>query len=341
MIPARPRLQPLLLSVLLLLAAAFGMLLGGQSGLMLAGFALAVLLTGSLGLVLASGAVSVARRVPRRCDAGQPVEASCSVRLLRPLPWLVLEIRDQGPEALSGRPPAHLRAPALLRRQFDLRWQATPGRGLYILPPVQVVMRDPFGIFQHTLWSVPLEIEVWPQRVALPARALQVRGGPPDEFLGIRPFAAGDRPGRIVWKRYARDGRLLVRRFAERQDGPLEIFLVARDGPSFELVVAAAASVAQAALRAGLPTALRVAGQPDAALAPGVGDAHRARVMGLLARLEPRPTGQPNGPRPPAAVVLEAGKGQSGAALLVHGGRTLAFGSLRELSRGLWRWGAP
>lgn len=338
--PARSRLQALLMPALLLLAALFGVLLGGPSGLMLAGFGLGLLLLGGLGLLLAAGSVSVERRVPRRWDAGRSLEASCGVRLRRPLPWLILEVRDQGPEALAGRPPAHLMAPALLRRQFDLDWRATPRRGLHILPPVQVTMRDPFGIFVHTLWSVPLEIEVWPQRIPLPPRALRVRGGSADELLGTRPFTAGDSPRRIVWKRYAHDGRLVVPRFAQRPEGPLEIVLAARDDPAFELLVAAAASVAESALRAGLPTALRIAGRPDLDLPPGLGGAQRARIMGLLAHLEPLPAGPPDR-HPPAALVLRGGGDPRGTALLAHGGRTLAFRSLQDLSNGLWRWGAP
>lgn len=336
MISRRLRLPALLLPLGLAFAAVVGALLGGRSGVVLSGFSLSVLVLGSLGLWLSYSAVALERRVPVRCDAGRRLEAVLQVRLRYPLPWLLVEARDHSPQLLAGEEPARAAGPLWLRQTLDLRWSALPRRGIHILPPALVTLRDPFSIFERTLLTVPLEIEVWPSRVRLPERFLGRPGGAPDELQGTRPFAAGDSPRHIVWNRFAREGRLEVRRFAVRPEGPLLVVLDAAPGPQFELLVSAAASVIETALRASRPAALRIPGGPD--LPAAVGEEQLVKLMQSLTRLSP--IADASRPQfPPDALLLRADPADAGPALLELRGTTVPFRSLGELQERLGRMG--
>lgn len=336
MISRRLRLPALLLPISLGLAAALGVFLGGRSGVMLSGFSLSVLVLGALGLWLTYSAVAVQRRVPLRCDAGKQLEALVQVRLRYPLPWLLIEARDHSPQLLAGQEPVLSEGPLWLRQSLDLRWSAVPRRGMHVLPPALVTLRDPFSIFERTLLTVPLEIEAWPSRTRLPERFLGRSGGALDELQGTRPFSGGDSPRHIVWNRFARDGRLEVRRFAARPEGPLLVVLDPAPGPHFEALVSAAASVIETSLRQSRPVGLHVLGGPD--LPPAAGEDHLVRLMQALTRLSPIKEA-PELDAPPEALLLRPDPNDPDAALLELHGRSFPFHSLEELKERLRRMG--
>jgi len=93
----------------------------------------------------------------------------------------------------------------------------------------------------------------------------------------------------VHWPASWRRGVLLVRDAEGETAGESQVQLRtagAVDGEEFESAVARAASQAEAGLRAGLRVGLRTDG---AALEPGAGPVHRARLLGYLALVGPDP----------------------------------------------------
>ena len=95
-------------------------------------------------------------------------------------------------------------------------------RGVYHLPRQRVDTRFPLGVLEAWSWlNLDTEILVYPrpldpgQAATGPGDGDQDAGDrgrsteePPDH---IRPYRPGDPPGRIIWKAYARSGKLHVR----------------------------------------------------------------------------------------------------------------------------------
>lgn len=340
MISLRPRPAALLPSLGLVLAAAAGVLIGGQSGGMLAMFALSTLIFGALGLLPTLRAVELERRIPTHWDAGKPLDAEVVVRLRRPLPWLVLDLSDGAPATLAQKHPARRTMPLFLRRRVELRWSAAPERGVFVLPPVLLTLRDPFDLFPRTLASGPEEIEIWPRRIALPPGSVRRRMAEPEELAGTRPFSAGDSPRQIIWKRYAREGRLEVRRWAPRGARALDLVLDPSPGPGFELLVSLAASLAESALADGREVGVLVLGRPELAIAAAKGLAQVRRVMELLCRLGPGEPPSNDAPESPPAT-LAPDPDHPGAVRIRLGGLRASVGSLVDLRDLIAQQGLP
>ncbi|WP_019022461.1 DUF58 domain-containing protein [Thioalkalivibrio sp. ALE23] len=134
------------------------------------------------------------------------------------------ETDGRGREAITVRVGAHacepLAIPAGGRSDARIVLPAVP-RGVYRLPRQRVDTRFPLGVLEAWSWlNLDAEILVYPSPVD-PGRALAGHGDgdedtgargqseePPDH---IRPYRPGDPPGRIIWKAYARSGKLHVR----------------------------------------------------------------------------------------------------------------------------------
>jgi uncharacterized protein (DUF58 family) len=89
----------------------------------------------------------------------------------------------------------------------------------------------------------------------------RARTGAGEEFLGVRPYRAGDPPRFVHWRSTARLGELVVREYEERALSRMAIVIGGADAgdppvSAFESLVSAAASVAIYALTTGHPIEL-------------------------------------------------------------------------------------
>ncbi len=105
-----------------------------------------------------------------------------------------------------------------------------PGRrGEYKMPPIKIETQFPFGFFKKSLTVEPEEtLLVYPAHVKVPLRmrsdfskrrdqSAPVRGRG-DNFWGVRDFAQGDNPRRILWKASAKRSRWMVIETEEDRD---------------------------------------------------------------------------------------------------------------------------
>src|SRR5690606_31146431 len=262
-----------------------------------------------LAFLVLSGALSeaalrgldVERRLPPEWIAGAPGAVVLEIASRQRRVWShAIWVEDHAaveddPPVATGRVFALRVAPGgRERRRYT--W-APPRRGTLRFRGVRVTTRFPFGLFAKSMWiERPASAVVYPPLAPVPAPAAraavprtgEVRAGrsaSPSEVTGLREHARGDPPRRVHWPASWRRGQLLVRHAEGEVGAELEVRLAtagAAPGPAFEAAVAQAASQAEAGLRAGLRVGLRTDG---ARLRPDAGPAHRARLLGYLARV--------------------------------------------------------
>jgi uncharacterized protein (DUF58 family) len=250
--------------------------------------------------------IRVERRLPFEVVAGRGARVVLEVANAQRRTWShAIVVED------LGRAPGDA-AEAVLGRVFAMR--VAPGRSesrSYRLEPrrrgelrfrgFRVSTRFPFGLFAKSL-ELPRDaaLIVYPRLAAQrpPARRAgdpraqreaAGRGAQATEVAGLRDFAPGDSPRRVHWRASWRRGALLVRATEGTATGESEVRLRTRGAPggeAFEREVERAAGEAESGLRAGLRVALRT---DSAAFPPETGTAHRARLLGYLALVEPDP----------------------------------------------------
>ena len=193
-------------------------------------------------------------------------------------------------------------------------------RGCYRLGPFRVAASDLFGFFECVgeVDTPSLTVSVFPSTPAVPAsqwrqlkagddtRRRMPLGEDPSRFLGIRPYAHGDRPSRVDWKRSAQHSELLVKVF-EPRTVRAELLILDCDtsvsgvwdysAEALEASITIAASVLRASYANGASVGLAVNAIPRQAdlaaaldqggIVPiGRGPAHLARLFATLARIE-------------------------------------------------------
>ena len=182
------------------------------------------------------------------------------------------------------------------RRAYTLRPEQ---RGPLAMAGFRVSTRFPFGLFAKALLiEAPTEMLVYPGVDPVRASAathpagrageakarIQGRG---TEAAGLREYARGDSPRSVHWRASARRSELLVRDREREDQSEYRALLRTRGavaGTGFEAAVRGAASEVVAHLDAGF----RVSLATDSELVPaGDGFRHRARLLALLARVEP------------------------------------------------------
>lgn len=103
-------------------------------------------------------------------------------------------------------------------------------RGWLTLPRFAVATRHPANLFRAWTWvHMDCACLVYPTP-APPGRPVPIsignhgsRGMPSEDdsdFIGLRPAAPGDPPGRIAWKAYARSGQLMLKQFSGAAEVP-------------------------------------------------------------------------------------------------------------------------
>lgn len=180
-------------------------------------------------------------------------------------------------------------------------------RGAYEVGPLVARWGDPFGLTQREMTlAEPFELLVHPSTEPVQDRPLtRLWEDPPIrppvskpwpsglEFYGMREYVPGDDTRRIVWRAYARTGRLLVR---ESEQGITDKITVIVDtdaryhtkgviSESFEAACRAAASIGTRHLREGYSVTLE--GNSQRIAGPLRGATAQMRFLDALARAQP------------------------------------------------------
>lgn len=198
-----------------------------------------------------------------RLTEGEAVEVEVTLRARRQLSNIILE--EKLPPLLGEParvPIGTLESGAEVTHSYALTaWR----RGAYQLGPLVARWGDPFGLSERQLvLAEPFELIVHPRVEPVTDRPLtRLWEDPPQrppvskpwpmgmEFYGMRDYVPGDDTRRIVWRAYARTGRLLVQ---EAEQGITDKVVIVLDqdrrthsrGPvseSFEAGIRAAASL--------------------------------------------------------------------------------------------------
>ncbi|HTE74275.1 MAG TPA: DUF58 domain-containing protein [Actinomycetes bacterium] len=235
--------------------AWFLVLLGGCAGLLAAGVTTRARLDGV--------EVEVTHR--RRSEVGEevPVRVRVANRSARPSSELVLLVQTHGladlavsvgalePGASADVTVSRL---AAARRTSDLslvHLESRPGLGLLV---ARRRVLAPDDVVVHPTLHVVRPPRPAPAGAAMtdPAATGAVVARPGPEVLGVRQWRSSDDRGRVHWRTTARTGRLTVLERGEVVQPAVHLVLLGPDpAPSFEAVLTAAASIADAALRAG------------------------------------------------------------------------------------------
>lgn len=169
-------------------------------------------------------------------------------------------------------------------------------RGRLPLGRVMIETRFPLGMFRAWSYVEPeIHCLVYPRpaKSALPHAAVRETGGRAsaqaggnDDFAGLRIYQPADSPRHIAWKRAAQSDDLLTKQFS--QEAAQELWLDwQRTNPRIDVEerLSVITGWVLAAEHAGARYGLRLPGQE---IAPGRGDAQRARCLEALALYEAR-----------------------------------------------------
>lgn len=209
-------------------------------------------------------------------------------------------------------------------------------RGVILLGPLDVELRDPLGVARSTRTVVGTdEVIVAPRAHLLDMPQLgqgllgnalldKARRLGPGEFHGLREYAEGDEPRSIHWRASARTDSLMVKEHTV--EGLHRCTVVFDADPSsysspegFERGVTAAASVVHSAVRAGLTTRFVTAGGIDLR-GPEVG----VNTLRVLARIEPSSSA-------PATVDRETGDGLGLVVVVTSGPGTASWRATQSM----------
>ncbi len=227
-------------------------------------------------LALVAGAAAWIVFLPLRLEVQRSVEPSTVafggrarvqllVRNLGAVPSPAAWLEETVPAALGHAPG--FRVPVLTpHRMLDLSYELEGvHRGRFVLGPVSVTIRDPFGLVQRRRvldvrdgFTVLPEVWQLPPGVPLGGASGSVAAGPRrptshgDELADIREYVRGDDLRAVHWASTAHRGKLMVRRGEEATSPRASILLdIRRDrhrgvgsAASLEVAVATAASVA-------------------------------------------------------------------------------------------------
>jgi uncharacterized protein (DUF58 family) len=256
--------------------------------------------------------LAVRRRLSAsRARPGETVQAAVDLRNDGRLGTGVLLVEDRCPYALRAGPaqtsPRFLVPGVASGATQTISYGLTATtRGRWVIGPLRLRMRDPFGVAERARgFTATSELVVYPQVEALAAGARMGAHigsgtrdqrrliGSGDEFHTIREYRTGDDLRRVHWASTARRQGLMVRQTEQAWVARATVLLDARTAAhrgvgthsTFEAAVVAAASVLAHLDGLGYETRLSIAGANDAARPPDTLDDQMAR----LATVEPRP----------------------------------------------------
>ncbi|MHA7808435.1 MAG: DUF58 domain-containing protein [Marinobacter adhaerens] len=195
----------------------------------------------------------------------------------------------------------------------------------YLRPDrVRIETRFPFGLLKAWSWVRPVSAGmVFPRPVPAPeafstvedgeesAEARSVEG---NDHADIRPWREGDLSQRVLWKRFARTGQMVVADWEGEQGSPYWLDFNAYPGADHELRLSYLAFLVNERGKSGVRFGLNLPGQ---IIEPDSGPAHAARCLRALATWgeeRPRDTmAEPHGTRrkPIGNSSQYAGEGQA------------------------------
>lgn len=214
--------------------------------------------------VLASANLTARRSVqPSRLFFGADGAVEVRLRNVGRIPTATLQVHDTVPAALTDSARFVL-SPVRAHGQVTLRYRlAGRQRGRFAIGPLEVRLRDPFGIAArgHRFGSIDHAIvypAVWRLPAGLPLGGIIGAGGEGrprliasgDELANVREYVRGDDLRKVHWRSTAHRGKVMVRQDEAPQNPRATVVLDARpdvhhgSGPhaSFEMAVSAAAS---------------------------------------------------------------------------------------------------
>jgi uncharacterized protein (DUF58 family) len=246
--------------------------------------------------------IDVGRQIhPGRVAAGQGASVAISLRNRSARPSPVLGLRD--PFGDGRRTTVLIVAPLRPGERRTGTYPLAPApRGVYRVGPLSLEIVDPLGLARRSRTSTqvsdfvvhpPVERLRAPSpgsgRDRAPGSALPVPGRDNDEFATLREYRPGDDIRRMHWASTARTDTLMVREDQmERRSQVCVVVDVRRPlwaPSSFERALSVAASLVCAALDAGQRARLVTSAGADSGT--GSGEAHRTRVLDLLADAGP------------------------------------------------------
>jgi uncharacterized protein (DUF58 family) len=184
---------------------------------------------------------------------------------------------------------------------------SSPPRANYVIGPLLVRVRDPFGFYLTEKKLGPEAFSVFPRPERLRGVQLRPRHVGPwpgvipskalglgTEFYSMREYIPGDDPKRINWKASARHNELIVNETEAERVTDVMIVLdtdVSLFRPSenelFERGIQAAASLARLLLSHGNRVGLVLQGGERGSIPPSFGKRHERRILYLLAAAKP------------------------------------------------------
>lgn len=255
-----------------------GRLLGVAPLWMAAVAALGVVALGWVWVLLSSATLQTSRRVaPGRLFHDARAGVELTVRNAGRLSTTLLGVRDVVPDVLPAS-PGFVLAPLRPGGAARLRYEVVGAtRGVHELGPVEVALRDPFGVARRRqLIGGTDKLVVYPPvhrlAVGLPLRGLTGTGGGSrprpgatgDELATVREYVQGDDLRKVHWATTAHRGQLMVRQDESPQRPDALIVLDVRAGAhrgtgpdhSLETAATAAASVCYHVAERGFDAAL-------------------------------------------------------------------------------------
>lgn len=240
--------------------------------------ALGVVVLGWVWVLLSSATLQTSRRVaPGRLFHDARAGVELTVRNTGRLSTTLLGVRDVVPDVLPAS-PGFVLAPLRPGGAARLRYEVVGStRGVHELGPVEVALRDPFGVARRRqLIGDTDKLVVYPPvhrlAVGLPLRGLTGTGGGSrprpgatgDELATVREYVQGDDLRKVHWATTAHRGQLMVRQDESPQRPDALIVLDVRAsahrgiGPdhSLETAASAAASVCYHVAERGFDAAL-------------------------------------------------------------------------------------
>lgn len=236
----------------------------------------------------------------------------------RNLAGLRVRLQGIGTAFAGGKLPVHLAldtGPGDPRDALELRWEdaggavigieprgvrqvtlalSTERRGPLPLPALRISTRYPLGLLRAWTWlhlDGPAVVypRPEPRGAVLPVdgdggqvNRTSTRGE--EDFNSLRRLQAGDPPGRIAWKTYARTGELLVREYrGGGTPAPLWIDWDAQLPLDVEARISRLTRLVLEASETGQPWGLRLPGQVHG---PAAGDPHLHRCLHCLATFQ-------------------------------------------------------
>ncbi len=241
-----------------------------------------VLVAGFLGPRATLRRLEIHQRVPAPVSQGDMLHLGLEVFNPGPSDRTLVLVEQALPDSLPGQPRhsrfliERLPAGATVRIECPIPASL---RGYHRLPSPRLSSATPLGLFpfQRSLPAGKAPLIVYPRplelaglapssRRARPANQERTsnRVGSSEDFLGIRPYFAGEDTRFIHWPATARTGQVMIREFRGRAGQGMAVLVetgqeaLAEDGPdsALETAISAAATLVEKARRQGIPLTL-------------------------------------------------------------------------------------